>query len=158
MRRSISLLLALFLVLSPLSSQASAQEGTYTISAQELNRLNEIFLELSSKYDSVTSELQLSKTDLAELKVQLDLSATELESWKDRFAQLESELTASKADSVALREAWQEAKSSLGKALKSFEEYKKEAEAIISKLTFQRDLAVIASIVIAILAVVGYVR
>lgn len=158
MRRGISLLLALFCFLAPLPLSVSAQEGSYTISVSELNRLREIFVELSSKYDSAMSDLQLSKDDLAEVRLRLETSEAELYSWKERFERLESELKLSKEDSAALRVAWQEAKSSLEKALGSFSAYKKEAEATIRKLTFQRDLAVAASILMAILALIGYAR
>lgn len=109
--------LALLLCFSlPAWGQESPLSGAqYTISAEELTRLDEIFKALNEKLQKATSELETSKTAYAELlrnretlRTEYKKSLAELEALRQEWDALKAESEALKGESEKWRAASQE--------------------------------------------------
>lgn len=138
-------LCSLLLFSAPATAWADgAAEQTYSISAEKLNRLNEIWARLETLNTKLQGELATSKEDLRKLQ-------DELTGLRDELEQLKKELEASQQESTQLRKALQKADDYLASLEGSFKEYQQAAEKRIRNLETQRTVAVIA----AILALLG---
>ena len=105
-------LLVSALLLFCLSGLSFGSPTTYPMTVQELNELQSIFSELGSINKTLSSELKLSKEDLANHGLRLEA--------------LEIRLSELGKESKLAKEELMKAQSSLSEVKKSYEEYKAE--------------------------------
>jgi chromosome segregation ATPase len=139
--------LVLFALLLATVSRSCLAEGSYKVYESELTRLTQIINSLETNWNQAKSSLQTSKNQLEMQEKQLQELEIQLATLKSQIGQLENQ-------SETLSEKLSQAEMSLTRLEQSFQQYKKEAEARIRKLTIQRNvMAVIAGIFGVLLAV-----
>ncbi len=134
-----ALLCCLLLVICARPAQA---EENYIVTGSELQQLSAIFEKLETLNQKLSGELATSKESL-------HLLEDELLKLKADLAGLQTTLAQSEMVSTQLRELLQKAENSLTQLEASFEEFKSAAQSQIRKLRRQRNLAILAAIIVA---------
>ena len=129
LKNTLSLLLCLLLLATPLT--ASAQ--TYQLTEPELAKLEQVFSELKNNNEILLSDSTKSALALIEVSRQLKQSQTELLALKELLMRLQ-------AESIAARSELSQANSELAKASLSFKAYAKEQDRKINSLRRDRTI------------------
>lgn len=130
MRKNVLLLLLCLFFCCPQVSLAS----TYTITEEELTRLEENISELQRINNGLQKESSLQKKRMQELEMQLTEARTELQKARELSNQQENRLNELKTTSIRQEE-------SLRIANESLAAYEKENNRTQKRLKAQRDLA-----------------
>jgi chromosome segregation ATPase len=118
-------------------------ETTYNMNETELTRLQQICNQLDQLNSQLSAQLTNSKASLQELTQQLN-------SYRTQISDLAIQLQNLQQESNLLKEQLLTVQNSLQSAEESFKEYETKVNAQIKKLVWQRNLAVLAGILIAI--------
>ena len=124
--------------LSVLPAVGYCSGTVYPITAQELNRLDQIFSQLSDNNNKLLTELATSKQDLAIVQQQLA-------DYQSKLQALQAQLVTLQTESAQAKTQLEQAQTSLQKAGESLNRLEAEYQSKIRSLQVQRDIGWIAA-------------
>lgn len=123
----------LLVCLLSISWVGSCSAAAYTMTEEELTKLETIFEQLKIHNRQLLNELAASNQDLT-------LQRTKLQDYQKELETLHSQLVTLKIESAKVKQDLLTAQTSLQKANESLDKYEREARGQIKSLTWQRNL------------------